>query len=99
MPQTLDLAATDDVAVAKLQYSTDGGATYADVAITQGGSVSASADFSLEGNTTLRIRAIDSSGNVSRGTTTNTTLSAAAAAGATAIRLQSTAGRGPATSS
>ena len=95
VPQTLDLAATDDVAVAKLQYSTDGGATYTDVAITQGGSVSASADFSLEGNTTLRIRAIDSSGNVSRGTTTNTTLSAAAAAGATAVRLQSTAGRGP----
>ena len=93
VPQTLNLTATDDVAVAKLQYSVDGGASYVDASITPGASVSASIQLSLEGNTTLRYRAIDSSGNVSRGATTNTTLNQPAAAGATAIRLQSTAGR------
>ena len=92
-PQTLELSATDDVAVATLQYSVDGGQTYIDAPITPGGSVSASIPLSLEGNTTLRYRAIDSSGNISRGATTNTTLNQAAAAGATAIRLQSTTGR------
>src|SRR5688500_18029876 len=61
VPQTLNLAATDDVAVAQLQYSTDGGATYADAPITAGGSVSAAVELSQQGNTTLRIRAIDSS--------------------------------------
>ena len=95
VPQTLNLAATDDVAVAQLQYSTDGGATYADAPITAGGSVSAAVELSQQGNTTLRIRAIDSSGNVSRGATVNTTLNQAAAAGANQIRLQSTTGRGP----
>jgi type 1 glutamine amidotransferase len=92
-PQTLELSATDDVAVATLQYSLDGGQNYIDVAILPGSSVSASIPLSLEGNTTLRYRAIDSSGNISRGATTNTTLNQAAAAGATAIRLQSTTGR------
>ena len=37
-PQTLNLSATDDVAVSKFQYSLDGGATYVDVA-GHGGSV------------------------------------------------------------
>jgi type 1 glutamine amidotransferase len=92
-PQTLALAATDDVAVDRLQYSVDGGVTYVDASIAPGGSVSASVSLSLEGNTAVRYRAIDSSGNVSRGATTNTTLNQAAAAGATAIRLQSTTGR------
>ena len=93
VPQTLALAATDDVAVEKLQYSVDAGATWIDAPVTPGASVSANVPLSLEGNTTLRFRAIDSAGNISRGATTNTTLNQAAAAGATAIRLQSTAGR------
>src|ERR1044072_8781049 len=50
-PQTLQLSATDDVAVAKLQYSMDAGATYVDVPITAGPSVSASVTLSDEGNT------------------------------------------------
>ncbi len=56
--------------------------------------MTASVTFSDEGNTTVRYRAVDSSGNVSRGATTNTTLNQASAAGATAIRLTSTTGRG-----
>jgi type 1 glutamine amidotransferase len=92
-PQTLQLAATDDVAVSNLQYSLDGGLTYADAPISSGASVSANVPLTLEGNTALRYRAIDSSGNVSRGASANTTLNQAAAAGATGIRLQSTAGR------
>ena len=96
-PQTLQLAATDDVSVAKLQYSLDGGATYIDAPIVPGPSVSANVTFSEETNVTLRYRAQDSAGNITRGATTNTTLNAASAAGATAIRLQSTTGRGRAT--
>ncbi|MDA0182236.1 ThuA domain-containing protein [Solirubrobacter phytolaccae] len=94
-PQTLRLAATDDVAVAKLQYSLDGGANYIDAPVIAGPSVTANVPFTEETNVTLRYRAVDSAGNVSRGATTNTTLNQAAAAGATAVRLASTAGRGP----
>ena len=94
-PQTLRLAATDDVSVAKLQYSLDGGATYIDAPIIPGPSVSANVTFSEESNITLRYRAQDSAGNITRGATTNTTLNAASAAGATAVRLTSTTGRGP----
>ena len=93
-PQTLDLSATDDVAVAKFQYSLDGGATYIDVPVTAGPSATASVPLSQEGNTTVRYRAVDSSGNFSRGATTNTTLNAASAVGATGVRLASTTGRG-----
>jgi type 1 glutamine amidotransferase len=67
--------------------------TYIDAPIVAGPSVSANVTFSEETNTTLRYRAVDSSGNTSRGATTNTTLNQAAAAGATAVRLQSTANR------
>ena len=67
-PQTLNLSATDDVAVSKLQYSLDGGATYIDVPVTSGPSVTAAVADSLQGNTTVRYRAVDSSGNLSRGT-------------------------------
>src|SRR5438552_815943 len=63
-PVTLSLSATDDVAVQNLQYSLDGGATYLDVAITPGTSVSGSVDISQQGNTSVRYRAIDSSGNL-----------------------------------
>ena len=93
-PQTLNLSATDDVAVAKFQYSLDGGATYVDVA--GHGRVRRrrrTCTLSQESNTTLRYRAVDSAGNISRGATTNTTLNQASAAGATAVRLASTTGR------
>ena len=68
-PQTLRLAATDDVSVAKLQYSLDGGATYIDAPIIPGPSVSANVTFSEENNVTLRYRAQDSAGNITRGAT------------------------------
>ncbi len=74
-PQTLNLSATDDIAVAKFQYSLDGGVTYVDVAATAGPSATASVALSQEGNTSVRYRAVDSSGNFSRGATANTTLS------------------------
>src|SRR5262249_12041905 len=92
-PQTLNLSATDDVAVSKFQYSLDGGANYVDVPVTAGPSATAGVALSQEGNTTVRYRAVDSSGNFSRGATTHTTLTQASAAGATAARLTSTTGR------
>src|SRR3954452_20131362 len=58
-PQTLNLSATDDVSVAKFQYSLDGGASYIDVPVTAAPSATASVPLSTEGNTTLRIRAVD----------------------------------------
>jgi type 1 glutamine amidotransferase len=90
---TLELTASDDVAVQKFQYSLNNGATYTDVPVTPGPSVSASILIDLEGNTNVRYRAVDTSGNSSLGTSANTSLNQAAAAGATAIRLQSTNGR------
>src|SRR3954468_10585504 len=95
-PVKLALAATDDVAVTKLQYSLDNGATWIDLPITAGPSVSGVATITQEGSTTVRYRALDAAGNVSPGPTpapANTTLNAAGAAGATAIRLASTNGR------
>ena len=92
-PQTLNLSATDDVAVSKFQYSLDGGVTYIDVPVIAGPSATAAVPLSLQGNTSVRYRAVDSSGNFSRGATANTTLNQAAAAGATAVRLTSTTGR------
>ena len=93
VPQTLNLSATDDVAVSKLQYSLDGGANYLDATITSGPSVTSAVADSLQGNNTLRYRAVDSSGNYSRGTANGTTLNQASAAGATAVRLTSTSNR------
>src|SRR5215207_6991321 len=92
-PQTLTLTATDDIAVAKFQYSLDGGVAYVDVPVTAGPSATADVSLSQEGNTTVRYRAVDSSGNPSRGATTNTTLNQPTAAGATGVRLTSTTGR------
>jgi len=80
-PATLNLAATDDVAVAKFQYSLDGGATYVDVPVTPGPSVTATVSISQQGNTTVRYRAVDSSGNVSLGVSASTTLNQASAVG------------------
>src|SRR3954466_665659 len=93
-PQTLNLSATDDVAVSKFQYSLDGGATYVDVPVTAGPTASATVPMSQEGNTTVRYRAVDSSGNPSRGTSANTTLNQPSAWGPAAVRLASTTGRG-----
>src|SRR4051794_3145111 len=95
-PVKLALSATDDVAVTKLQYSLDNGATWIDLPITAGPSVSGVATITQEGSTTVRYRALDAAGNVSSGPApapANTTLNAASAAGATAIRLASTTGR------
>src|SRR4051812_49660183 len=58
-PQTLNLSATDDVAVSKLQYSLDGGVTWIDAPVTAGPAASAPAAISQEGNTTVRYRAVD----------------------------------------
>ena len=62
-PATLNLSATDDVAVTKFQYSLDGGVTYVDVPVTPGPSVTATVSITQQGNTTVRYRAVDSSGN------------------------------------
>src|SRR4051794_32233266 len=53
-PQTLGLSATDDVAVSKLQYSLDGGATYIDAPVTAGPTVAAAAALTQQGNTAVR---------------------------------------------
>src|SRR4051812_18740983 len=90
------LTSTDDVAVTKLQYSLDGGATWIDAPIAPGNSVSSTVTVTQEGNTSVRYRALDAAGNVSPGVApaaANTTLNAASVAGATAIRLATTNGR------
>ncbi len=92
----ITMTATDDVGVAKFQYSTDNGATWTDVPVTPGTSVTAQVEDTLQGATTFRYRAVDTSGNVSQdGATSNVSggLNQAAAAGATAVRLGSTNGR------
>ena len=61
----LNLTATDDVAVAKLQYSTDAGVTYIDIPITPGASVTA--PHLTTRATRSRYRALDAAGNVSPG--------------------------------
>src|SRR4051812_46385998 len=86
-PQTLNLSATDDVAVSKFQYSLDGGVTYVDVPVTAGPSATATVPMSQQGNTTVRYRAVDSSGNPSRRTAANTTVNQPSAGGPTAVRL------------
>ena len=66
-PATLNLSATDDVAVDKFQYSLDAGLTYIDVQVADAPAATATATISQEGNTTVRYRAVDTSGNVSTG--------------------------------
>ena len=66
-PATLNLSATDDVAVAKFQYSLDGGVTYIDVPVTPGPSASATVSITQQGNTTVRYRAVDSPGTTRSG--------------------------------
>src|SRR3954453_3065711 len=88
-PVKLTLAATDDVAVSKLQYSLDNGATWIDAPVTAGPSVSSVVTITQEGSTTVRYRALDAAGNVSPGAvpaSASTTLGAASAAGASAVR-------------
>ena len=92
-PTVLNVTATDDVGVAKLQYSTDAGATWLDMTITPGPSVTGIASLTAEGNNAVRYRALDAAGNVARGVAATGTLNQAAAVGATAIRLASTNGR------
>src|SRR6478735_5850557 len=95
-PVKVSFAATDDVAVSKLQYSLDNGVTWIDAPIAPGPSVSSVVTITQEGNTSVRYRALDAAGNVSPGIApapANTTLNAASAAGATSVRLASTNGR------
>ena len=66
-PVKVTFAATDDVAVTKLQYSLDNGATWIDAPITAGPSVSSVVTITQEGNTSVRYRALDAAGNVSPG--------------------------------
>ena len=66
-PTVLNLSATDDVGVAKLQYSTDAGANWVDIAITPGPSVTRHRVVHGEGNNAVRYRALDAAGNISRG--------------------------------
>jgi type 1 glutamine amidotransferase len=90
------LSATDDVGVAKFQYSSNSGQTYTDLPVTPGTSVTAQFEDTTEGSTTFRYRAVDTSGNISvDGAISNVNggLNQAAAAGATAIRIGSTNGR------
>ncbi|RKQ93219.1 trehalose utilization protein [Solirubrobacter pauli] len=86
---TLQLSATDDVGVTRLEYSLDAGATWVSLPAT-GGSTT---PITNEGQNSVRVRAFDAAGNIARGTAANTTLNQAAAAGATAVRLASTSGR------
>ena len=95
-PVKVTFAATDDVAVTKLQYSLDNGTTWIDAPTTAGASASSTVTITQEGSTAVRYRALDAAGNVSPGATpaaANTTLNAASTAGATAVRLASTNGR------
>src|SRR5690349_20825776 len=66
-PVKVTFSATDDVAVSKLQYSLDNGATWIDAPITAGASVSSTVTVTQEGNTTVRYRALDAAGNVPPG--------------------------------
>ncbi|MET8141556.1 ThuA domain-containing protein [Sphaerisporangium sp. NPDC005288] len=62
---TLNMSATDDVGIAKFQYSLNGGAAYIDVPVEEApASATASAVITQEGNTSVRYRAVDTSGNV-----------------------------------
>ena len=95
-PVKVTFPATDDVGVTRFEYSLDNGATWINLPITAGPSVSSQVTISQEGSTTVRYRAFDAAGNVSPGVPpapANTTLNAASTAGATAVRLQSTNGR------
>jgi type 1 glutamine amidotransferase len=66
-PVTMNLRATDDVAVAQFEYSTDGGASYTTVPVAPGSPVTTSVAISNEGlgTNSIRYRARDTSGNVS----------------------------------
>src|SRR4051812_24066499 len=66
-PVKVTFSATDDVAVTKVQYSLDNGATWIDVPITAGPSAGAVVTIAQEGNTSVRYRALDAAGNVSAG--------------------------------
>src|SRR3954447_5401340 len=62
-PVKVTFAATDDVAVTKLQYSLDNGATWTDAPITTGASVTSTVTVTQEGSTAVRYRALDAAGN------------------------------------
>ncbi|MEV4536552.1 ThuA domain-containing protein [Asanoa sp. NPDC049518] len=64
-PVTLNLSGTDDVGIATFQYSLNGGAAYIDLPVEGApASATASAVITQEGNTSVRYRVVDTSGNV-----------------------------------
>jgi type 1 glutamine amidotransferase len=66
-PVTMQLTATDDVAVAQFEYSINSGGDYTVVPVTPGSPASTSVAIDAEGlgNNTIRYRARDTGGNVS----------------------------------
>jgi type 1 glutamine amidotransferase len=67
-PVTLNMSATDDVGVARFQYSTNSGATFTDVNLPAPATpASASVEITQEGlgNNAVRYRAVDAAGNTS----------------------------------
>jgi type 1 glutamine amidotransferase len=62
---TLNLSGTDDIGIDRFQYSLNGGASYIDVPVAGAPtSATASAQISQEGATSVRYRAVDTSGNI-----------------------------------
>ena len=61
-PTVVNISATDNVAVTKLEYSVDNGANYIDIPITAGPSVTGAASLTQQGNITVRYRASDAAG-------------------------------------
>lgn len=92
---TLTLTATDDVGVAKLEYSLDGGATYLALPVGAAArSVIGTVQIIKQGNTLIKFRAIDTAGNssevVNGARTTLTGVHRPGAGGS--LRVASTAG-------
>src|SRR4051794_661114 len=61
-PIKVTISASDNVAVTRLQYSLDNGATWLDAAVSAGPSVTATVTITQEGSTTVRYRALDAAG-------------------------------------
>ena len=90
----LNVTATDDVGVTKLQYSTDAGANWLDIAITPGPSVTRHGVVHRRGQHRRALpRARRGRQHARAALPRNGTLNQAAAVGATAVRLASTNGR------
>ncbi len=92
---TLTITATDDVAVQRLEYSLDGGATYLAMPMGAAGrSVTGTATITRQGNTLIKFRAIDTAGNSSEVTngSRTTLMGTHRPSGTNGLRVSSTAG-------